>query len=209
MLYRRMIAAAVALPWSMIQTAGAQGVSLSRADSLWARNYATNDTTTAKQLFSNNLAVFSSSGTIKNKAAELADVGPAPGLTMQYFRTRNVRTREHGNLGLVSGLAEWAFQQGGQTRSIQRGYTAAYKRGGALGWELIALRMGQAGPAVDADAAPLRTNVEALLGAMVAAFKRDAASVARFYAARVDHLERPVCIAGKLRPVGIHRSSSG
>jgi serine-type D-Ala-D-Ala carboxypeptidase/endopeptidase len=118
--------------------------SLLRVDSAWARSYAMNDTATALQLMSDDFFMTTTTGTVKNKAAELADVRPAPNLRMKYFRTEQVRTRTYGDAGVVTGVAEWSFEMGGSTSTLRRRYTALYSRGGRLGWLLVALHMGRA-----------------------------------------------------------------
>lgn len=159
----------------------ARDSALTRMDSLWARSYAKNDTVSAQQLFSDNLVVFASNGTTKDKAAEMGDVRPVAGVRVQHFTTRNVRTGGVGNVGVVTGDAEWAVEQGGQTRTSRRGYVASYVRGGPLGWRLVSLRM-SAPPVTKAQVRPVsRDTVAALMTAMVQAFERDPASVGRFY----------------------------
>ena len=118
--------------------------SLRTMDSLWARTYATHDTTLADQLLADRLVVTSGTGKLKTKEQELADVRPVSGLAMQYFRTLDVRTEVYPQTGIVTGLAEWAFTYNGQERSMRRRYTAVYVRGGALGWMLVALQIGPA-----------------------------------------------------------------
>jgi hypothetical protein len=123
-------------------------LTLRGADSLWAANYAHHDTTRALALMADDFFMTTSSGCVKDRAAELGDVRPQRDLTMQYFRTDDVRTREYanGSAGVVTGTAAWAFAQGGRTTQVQRRYTALYVRGGPLGWQLVTLHMGAAPP---------------------------------------------------------------
>ena len=103
--------------------------------------------TFAKALFASELAVTSSSGAIKTREGELADIRPSDGLQMHFFRTKGVDVRMYSGTAVVIGLAEWEFAMGGQTRSFRRRYTAVYARGGSLGWRMVALHIGPA-PAV-------------------------------------------------------------
>ena len=112
-------------------------------DSAWARSYATNDTVLAKKLFDDSLIVTGGNGRVKGKPGELADVGPSPGFTIHYFRTRDVVAREYGTAGVVIGLAEWSWTYKGVTNSTRRRYTAVYARGGPLGWRMVSLHIGQ------------------------------------------------------------------
>jgi ketosteroid isomerase-like protein len=149
-------------------------------DSVWARNYAINDTATALQLMSDDFFMTSSNGSTKDKAAEMRDIRATPGLKMHYFRTSNVSVRLHATAAVVNGLAEWSYDQNGRTANSSRFYTAVYARGGPLGWRLVVLNMRTA-PLEKSAEARLRAEADTLMAAMVAAFKRDPASTARFY----------------------------
>jgi hypothetical protein len=118
--------------------------SLRQVDSAWARSYATNDTVLAGKLFDDSLVVTGGNGLLRNKQGELADVRPAPGLVMNYFRTSDVRASAYGTAGVVTGLAEWSFSMNGRASAARRRYTAVYARGGPLGWRMVALHIGPA-----------------------------------------------------------------
>jgi ketosteroid isomerase-like protein len=126
--------------------AGAQTRTLASADSLWAHNYQVHDTATALQLMSEDFFMTTSQGRTKTRADELADIRPSAGLRMRYFRTEGSRLREYGETGVVIGIASWSFDMNGRESSIRRRYTAVYRRGGPLGWQLVALHMGVAPP---------------------------------------------------------------
>ena len=140
--------AALALTLAVSNAASAQTpAELVRSlDSAWARSYATHDTAFAQALFASELAVTSSSGAVKTREEELADVRPSAGLQMHFFRTKDVDVRMYPGTAIVIGLAEWEFEMGGQTRNFRRRYTAVYVRGGSLGWRMVALQLGQAPP---------------------------------------------------------------
>jgi ketosteroid isomerase-like protein len=61
---------------------------------------------------------------------------------MDSFRTEDVRLREAGDAGIVTGTASWSFEMNGRGSSVRRRYTAVYRRGGPLGWQLAVLHMG-------------------------------------------------------------------
>jgi serine-type D-Ala-D-Ala carboxypeptidase/endopeptidase len=113
-------------------------------DSAWARSYATHDTALAGKLFADDLIVTSSSGTLRDKAGELGDVGPAPGLVMEYFRTEDVAVRVYGAAAVVNGVASWRFTMNGRANALRRRYTATYIQGGPLGWRMVAIQLGPA-----------------------------------------------------------------
>ena len=118
--------------------------SVGMLDSRWAYSYVSHDTTYAKRLFADDLVVTSMTGALKDKNGELADVRPAPGLKMDYFRTDSVRVKVYGTAAVVTGIAEWRFAYRGQFRMNRRRYTAVYTRGGPLKWRMVALHMGRA-----------------------------------------------------------------
>lgn len=117
-----------------------------RIDSLWARMYQTHDTTFAQKLYADDLTWTMVNGRSKDKRTEMVDVAPAAGLVMEFFRTSDVVTRVLPGSGtaVVTGRAEWKFTLNGQSSEIARRYTHVYARGGPLGWQIVAVHMGQA-----------------------------------------------------------------
>jgi ketosteroid isomerase-like protein len=138
--------AAITRPCAALQQRSPAFDSVRAMDSLWARNYATHDTTRAALLMSDRMVMTSSDGRMKDKATELGDVRPSAGLRMHHFRTSDVRVELHGTAAVVTGVADWAFNYNGRESAVRRRYTAVYARGGRLGWELVALHMGVAPP---------------------------------------------------------------
>ena len=142
-------ASAILLTLILGATASAQSPSdtIRRLDSLWARMYQTHDTAFAMKLYADDMIWSNSSGGLKDKRAELADVRPAAGLVMDYFRTVGTEVRMLGEGGaVITGVAEWKFTMNGTSREIARRYTIAYRRGGPLGWSVVAVHMGQPPP---------------------------------------------------------------
>lgn len=113
-----------------------------KLDSLWAHVYAKHDTASALQLYSESLAFRGVNGTFKTRADEMGDIRPSPGLTMEYFRTFPTTVKTFDRVAVVSGSVEWSFAMNGSGRLLAYPYTAVYRRGGPLGWEIIALHMG-------------------------------------------------------------------
>lgn len=111
-------------------------------DSVWARNYATHDTANALKLMADDFFMVGTNGTTtKDRATELGDIRPNPGLKMEYFRTEQPRVHVYGSTGVVSGVASWAFEWNGRPNTARRRYIAVYARGGPLGWRLVELHM--------------------------------------------------------------------
>jgi ketosteroid isomerase-like protein len=117
-----------------------------KLDSAWARSYQTHDTVTARQIFAPDLFVTATNGSQKDREGEVADVRPYPGMTVNYFRSANQQVRCTGDACAVAGLLEWETVSNGRTNALRRRYTATYARGGPMGWQMIALHIGQAPP---------------------------------------------------------------
>ena len=113
-----------------------------KLDSLWASLYAKHDTVAAAQLYAPYLVFVSANGTHKTVADEMADIRPAPGLVMEYFRTNPTTVKTFDRVAIVSGTADWRFTMNGTPRQIGRPYSAIYTRGGPLGWRIVAVQMG-------------------------------------------------------------------
>lgn len=113
-----------------------------KLDSLWASLYAQHDTASAIQLYSESLVFLSADGRHKTRAEELGDIRPAPGLTMEYFRSNPTTVKTFDRVAVVGGTASWRFAMNGTPRQIERPYTAIYGRGGPLGWRILAVQMG-------------------------------------------------------------------
>lgn len=85
---------ALALSAASVVEAQSPVDTIRRLDSLWARMYQTHDTTFARKLYADDLIWTMVNGNMKDKRAEMADVAPAAGLVMDYFRTSGVEIRE-------------------------------------------------------------------------------------------------------------------
>ena len=114
-------------------------------DSLWARAYQLHDTASALQLFDEKILITNTRGQT-DRANELNDVRAQQGLTLHYFRTRDVTVRTLRDAALVTGIAEWSFTYNGRKSDTRRAYGAVYRRGGPLGWKMMALHIALAPP---------------------------------------------------------------
>jgi ketosteroid isomerase-like protein len=123
-------------------TAPGDEAAVRKLDSLWANLYAKHDTASALQLYAPSLVFVSGDGRHKTLADELGDIRPAPGLTMEYFRTTPTTVKTFERVAVVSGTATWRFSMNGSPRQIERPYTMVYGRGGPLGWRVLAVQMG-------------------------------------------------------------------
>lgn len=129
---------------SDVGVARADTSELVRIDSIWVRNYATNDTATADKLMAADFFMTSGNGRTKTKAQEMGDIRPTAGLRMLYARTEGVHVHVYGAVGVVSGFGTWSFEQNGSTPVSRIRYTAIYTRGGPLGWQLKELHVARA-----------------------------------------------------------------
>ncbi|MGH7470700.1 MAG: M23 family metallopeptidase [Longimicrobiales bacterium] len=77
---------------------------------------------------------------------------------MHYFRTEDVSIHLYADHAVVIGNAQWEYTLRGQNTMLRRRYTARYRRGGPLGWQMIALHFFPW--ATPAAAAPATAGVE-------------------------------------------------
>lgn len=151
----------VCLLW-VASASGQTAVDSVRAlDAGWARAYATHDTAFALALFAQDIRITSATGALKTREQEIADVRPAPGLTINYFRTEDVAIHLYADTAAVVGNAQWESTTGGQARTLRRRYSARYTRGGQLGWRMVELHLFNP-PAAASTSAPVppTTGVE-------------------------------------------------
>jgi ketosteroid isomerase-like protein len=141
-----LVCLALTLSASSVTEAQSPDETIRRLDSLWARMYQTHDTAFARKLYADDLVWTMVNGGIKDKRTEMADVAPAAGLVMDYFRTSavSIRVPAGREVAVVTGLAAWKFTMNGQSSEVARRYTHVYVRGGPLGWQILAVHMGQA-----------------------------------------------------------------
>ena len=125
------------------QVVAAQAADSVRAlDARWAGAYATHDTALALAVMSPTFVMTATNGSQKDRTTELNDVRASAGLTVHYFRSADVDVRVHGNAAVVTGRLEWSMTYNGRASDVRRRYTATWVRGGTLGWQLVALHVG-------------------------------------------------------------------
>jgi ketosteroid isomerase-like protein len=125
-----------------VAVAQATADSVRSLDARWAAAYGAHDTAFALAAMSPAFVMTATNGSQKDRATELADVRPSAGLTVHYFRSADVDVRMHGNAAVVTGRLEWSTTYNGRTSDVRRRYTATWVRGGTLGWQLVALHVG-------------------------------------------------------------------
>ena len=142
MINLRTLPLALLLAAPQLMRAQASADSVRALDARWAAAYGTHDTVFALAAMSPAFVMTSTNGSQKDRATELGDVRPSAGLTVHYFRSADVQVHMHGNAAVVTGRLEWSTTFNGRTGDIRRRYTATWVRGGALGWQLVALHVG-------------------------------------------------------------------
>jgi len=113
-------------------------------DSIWTRSYFTHDTAAALSVLSPDIFITSTNGSFKNRDAELNDVREYPGMTVNYFRSTDVKVRPYQGSAAVTGQLEWETSTGGRASAVRRRYTAVYAPGGPRGWHMVVLHIGAA-----------------------------------------------------------------
>jgi ketosteroid isomerase-like protein len=72
------------------------------------------------------------SSAVRNKAEEIADLVPASGGTVDYFRSDETRTRGFGALAVTTGILRWKYNG----RELQRNHSTIAIRRGA-DWKIL------------------------------------------------------------------------
>lgn len=107
------------------------GVEAGRAFAAYLAAVEKGDAASLRLLLDDQFVIISS--TVRNKAEEIADLVPASGGTVEYFRSDETRTRGFGALAVTTGVLKWKFNG----REMQRNHsTLAIKRG--ADWKILA-----------------------------------------------------------------------
>jgi ketosteroid isomerase-like protein len=83
------------------------------------------------EIFDDGFIILSS--TARNKAQEIADLVPQPGVTLPYFKSEQTVTKGFGQLAVTSGILKWEYNG----RAMERNYTSVAKNTPA-GWKIVA-----------------------------------------------------------------------
>lgn len=115
----------------------------------WADSIVGGDMARLDELFAEEMTVTSSSGSVRDKAAEMDELRPTPEGKTYFFNTDDVRVRVYRDAAVLTGLASWRFQYKGKEVDNQMRYTHVYiKRKGR--WQIVAQQLTR-------PAAPART----------------------------------------------------
>jgi ketosteroid isomerase-like protein len=145
---RLFILAALALACSA-QTARAQGggktakaereiLALNRE---WASAMVRGDRAALERIFSDDLIVTASNGTVRGKEGELNDTaGGDTSVKTYFFNTEDVRVRVYGGAAVLTGHAKWRINVGGRDVDHERRYTCVYAREKAR-WRMVAMQL--------------------------------------------------------------------
>jgi ketosteroid isomerase-like protein len=138
---QRLAALALLLAAPSVTTAQAAD-SVRALDARWAGAYASHDTALALAAMAPRIVITATNGSQKDRATELGDVRASPGLTVHYFRSADVHVQVHGDAAVITGRLEWSTTFNGRASETRRRYTATWVRGGPLGWQMVALHIG-------------------------------------------------------------------
>lgn len=110
-------------------------------DREWANAVASGDVKKLDQLFSDDLIVTSSNGTLRNKAAEIDDVRPSPDIKTYFFNTDEIRVRVYKDAAVLTGRARWRINiKGRGDIDHERRYTSVYAKERGR-WRMVALQL--------------------------------------------------------------------
>lgn len=106
----------------------------------WADAIVRGDVAALDRLFADDMIVTSSSGEVRTKAQEMADLKPGTEITTYFFNTDDVRVRVYKDAAVVTGMARWRVRHQGRDIDNERRYTSVYvKQQGR--WRIVAQQL--------------------------------------------------------------------
>jgi ketosteroid isomerase-like protein len=143
-----LVAAALSAP-AQTKNGGARPGKVERQiialDKEWADAMVRGDMAALDRLFSDDLIVTTSNGTVRGKAEELNDVKPSPDLKTYFFNTEDVRVRIYDDAAVVTGRAKWRINYQGRDIDHERRYTSVYAKQKGR-WRMVALQLTRPAP---------------------------------------------------------------
>ncbi|WP_222873211.1 nuclear transport factor 2 family protein [Hankyongella ginsenosidimutans] len=86
------------------------------------------DVATLERLIANDFVATSSRGELRDKATEIADIAPAPGIEVRGFELDDISVRLFGDAAIVTGRAKLDVRIGARASSSVSRYTRIYAR---------------------------------------------------------------------------------
>ena len=107
----------------------------------WADAMVRGDRATLERIFSDDLVVTSSSGTVRGKEGELNDTaGGDTSVKTYFFNTEDLRVRVYGGAAVITGHAKWRINYQGRDIDNERRYTCVYARERGR-WRMVAMQL--------------------------------------------------------------------
>lgn len=146
---RGLIAAALALVASLASASPAQNrgragkaereiLALNRE---WADAMVRGDRAALERIFSDDLFVTASNGTVRGREGELNDTaGGDADVKTYFFNTEDLRVRVYGGAAVLTGHAKWRINYKGRDVDHERRYTCVYARERGR-WRMVAMQL--------------------------------------------------------------------
>lgn len=101
---------------------------LRRLESQYESSVRQQDVATLERLIANDFVATSSRGELRDKATEIADIAPAPGIEVRGFELDDISVRLFGDAAIVTGRAKLDVRIGARASSSVSRYTRIYAR---------------------------------------------------------------------------------
>jgi ketosteroid isomerase-like protein len=112
----------------------------------WAGAMVRGDRAALERIFSDDLFVTASNGTVRGKEGELNDTaGGDTSVKTYFFNTEDVRVRVYGDAAVLTGQAKWRINVGGRDIDNERRYTCVYAREKGR-WRMVAMQLTRIAP---------------------------------------------------------------
>ena len=110
-------------------------------DREWADARVRGDRATLERIFSDDLVVTASNGTVRGKEGELNDTaGGDTSVKTYFFNTEDRRVRVYGGAAVLTGHAKWRINVQGRDIDHERRYTCVYARERGR-WRMVAMQL--------------------------------------------------------------------
>ena len=112
----------------------------------WADAMVRGDRAKLERIFSDDLVVTASNGTVRDKQGELNDsAGGDTSIKTYFFNTEDVRVRVYDDAAVLTGHAKWRINIGGKDIDHERRYTCVYVKEKGR-WRMVAMQLTRIAP---------------------------------------------------------------
>ena len=112
----------------------------------WADAMVRGDRATLERIFSDDMIVTASNGSVRGKQGELGDAsGGDSSIKTYFFNTEDVRVRVYKDAAVLTGHAKWRINVQGRDVDHERRYTCVYAKEKGR-WRMVAMQLTHIAP---------------------------------------------------------------